>query len=86
MAEAMLARRIERRAAKDEALRLAFERDEQRTNEHLRRLDAQSSRVSGDLRLAAFLELRAEGRTHAEALAEVERRFGPDVPSAVAPT
>ena len=71
-----LDRRRERQQAKALALQLALVEEERRTEDYLRRQAEVQARLERDPRLDALLAFRRRGKPVAEALAEVEQRFG----------
>jgi hypothetical protein len=71
-----LARRRHRQRAKALALELALVEDERRTEAYLRQQAELQERLQRDPRLDALLAFRRRGKPVAEALAEVEQRFG----------
>jgi hypothetical protein len=71
-----LDRRRERQQAKALALQLALVEEERRTEDYLRRQAEVRERLERDPRLDALLAFRRRGKPVAEALAEVEQRFG----------
>jgi hypothetical protein len=75
-AEAALARRRERRRAKALALQLELADGERRTDEYLRQQAQIAGRLKEDHRLEVLLAARNAGKPVAEAIADVERRFG----------
>jgi hypothetical protein len=71
-----LERRRERQQAKALALQLALVEEERRTDDYLKRQAEVRERLERDPRLDALLASRRRGEPVAEALAEVEQRFG----------
>ena len=75
-AQRALDRRRERQQAKALALQLALHEEERRTDAYLQQQAQVRERVERDPRLDALLASRRRGKPVAEALAEVEQRFG----------